>query len=61
MGMKIITTMGDILDSGNWDVYCEKYGINEWCMNEGLADRDTEVQIKLEDAKRWGLLDIRED
>ena len=61
METKIITTMGNILDSGNWGVYCDKYGINEWCMDEGLAGRDTEVQIKLEDAKRWGLLEDQEN
>jgi len=58
--IKITTTMGEILDAGVWNVYCEKYGINEWCMNEGFADSKTEVQITLAEAERWGLIDEKD-
>ncbi|MBK7380435.1 MAG: hypothetical protein IPJ03_16680 [Ignavibacteriales bacterium] len=52
----ITVKMGEILDSDNWEDYCYRYGINEWCINEGRADRDTEVQISLADAMEWGLI-----
>lgn len=48
-------TLGEILDSGHWDEFCEKYGINEWCINEG-ADRDSTKEIFVNDAKKYGLI-----
>jgi len=40
-----------------WEHMCEKYEINEWCLNEGLADDDSTVEISLEDAKLYGLIE----
>ena len=40
-----------------WERMCEKYGINEWCLNEGLADDDSTVEISLEDAELYGLVE----
>jgi len=35
--MKEITVkIIDILESGHWTEFCDKYGINEWCINEGF-------------------------
>lgn len=48
-------TYGEILDSRNWADFCDKYGINEWCINEG-ADRDTNIQILVDDAKKYNLI-----
>ena len=39
-----------------WDKFCTKYGYNYYCLNEG-ADADSEVEITLEDAENWGLID----
>jgi len=34
-----------------------KYGINEWCLNEGIADSDDTIEVSLEDAEHWGLVE----
>ena len=53
--MTVTCTFRDILDTGHWEDYCKGYGINEWCVAEGLAESGTEVTISIEDAKRYGL------
>lgn len=40
-----------------WKRMCDTYGVNEWCISEGLADENTEIEISLEDAKFYGLID----
>lgn len=40
-----------------WEAMCLKYGINEWAINEGLADYDDTIQISLEDAENWGIVE----
>lgn len=40
-----------------WEQMCEKYGINEWCLNEGRADSDDTIEVSLEDAEHWGLVE----
>lgn len=54
--IKVNVTFGKILDHGDWDYFCEKYGINPWCINEGLADRKEQYSISVEDAKKMGLI-----
>lgn len=39
-----------------WEKFCDKYGYNYYCMKEG-ADGDSNVEISLEDAENWGLID----
>jgi len=41
-----------------WKNMCEKYGINQWCISEGWADKYSEVEITLEDAALYGLVDM---
>lgn len=48
-------TFQEIIDSGNWDSFCDKCGVNEWCINEG-ADKNTEKDILISDAKQWNLI-----
>ncbi len=48
-------TLGEILESGYWEKFCEDYGVNEWCINEG-ADRYSEKEIFVNDAKKYGLI-----
>jgi len=48
-------TFQEIIDSGNWDSFCDKYGVNEWCISEG-ANISTEKDILLLDAKEWNLI-----
>ena len=58
--VKIDVKLGDILDApliNAWVKMCEKYGISEWCLNEGLADKNDTVSVTLEDAEHWGLID----
>lgn len=59
--IKISVKLGDVLESGSWDDMCEKYGINEWCINEGRADSDDTIEVSLADAERWGLIEDDED
>lgn len=58
--VKVIVKLGDVLDApliNAWQKMCEKYGINEWCLKEGLADKDDTIEIFLEDAEHWGLIE----
>jgi hypothetical protein len=55
MEFKIIVTAGEILDSGHWDSFCEKRGINEWAMNEGLMDSKEKFVFSLDEAIEIGL------
>lgn len=57
---KIIVTLREILDApltDAWNEYCEATDTNPYCTREGLSP-DTEVEISLEDALRWGLIRI---
>ena len=50
--IKIAVKLGDVLDAGSWEIMCEKYGINEWSLNEGgdrddTVDRNTKIKISL--------------
>lgn len=55
--IKVTVTFGDILDSGRWDRFCMQYGINEWCINEGQADRSSTQEIRLTEAEDWGIIE----
>ena len=46
--------LGFILDSGKWDYICDKYGLNPWCIAEGLADRKDTINISIDDAVEIG-------
>jgi len=59
--VKIPVKFGDILGSGHWIDVCNKYGLNEWCINEGRADRDDTIDITIADAERYGLLKNDDD
>ena len=58
--IKITVKLKEVLNApliGAWQRMCKKYGINEWCMNEGLADDNSTVEIALEDAELYGLVE----
>lgn len=57
---KVTVKLKDVLNAplmSVWERMCEKYGINEWCLNEGLSDDDSTVEISLEDAELYGLVE----
>jgi hypothetical protein len=57
--LKVEVTFGDILDApllGSWDYICEKYGLNVWILNEGLADRKDKYEISIADARYIGII-----
>jgi len=56
MSIKIQISFGDIKDYGDWDVFCNITGTNPWCLNEGLADRDTIAYLTVEEVAQCGLL-----
>jgi len=58
--IKVTVKLVDVLEAplmSAWERMCKKYGINEWCINEGLADDDSTVEISLEDAELYGLVE----
>jgi len=58
--IKVIVKLGDVLNApyiNAWEQMCKKYGINEWCLNEGRADSDDTIEVSLEDAEHWGLIE----
>lgn len=57
--IKVQVTLGDVSSAPYWQAWelmCTKYGINEWCLNEGRAASDDTISISLEDAIHWGLV-----
>lgn len=57
--IKVKVKLTDILNAplvNAWEHMCNKYGINEWCVNEGRADDTSKVEISLEDAEYYGLI-----
>lgn len=58
--MKIEVRLVEVLRApwiNAWKHMCEKYKVNEWCLNEGLADDDSTIEISLEDAERYGIVE----
>ena len=56
----VLVKLKDVLNApliDAWERMCKKYGINEWCLNEGLADYDSTVEISIEDAELYGLVE----
>ena len=56
----VTVKLGDVLHApyiNSWQDMCQKYGINEWCINEGLAESDDTIEVSLEDVEYWGLVD----
>jgi hypothetical protein len=49
---KVRITLRQIAKSGCWAIFCQEYGVNEWCLNEG-ADENAEYEISLKDASEW--------
>lgn len=59
--INITVTLGDILHApyiNAWKDMCEKYGINEWCLNEGISQSNDTVEISLIDAEMYGLIEL---
>jgi len=40
----------------SWSDFCDATGYNEWAIKEGQLDRDEELEITVEQAKRMGLV-----
>jgi hypothetical protein len=58
--IKVTLKLGDVLNASNnnaWFQMCEKYGVNEWCLNEGIANFENTIEVNLEDAEQWGLVE----
>ena len=53
--MTITTTLGKLIDNYDWEEVCEVLGLNEWCLNEGLAHSYDEVELTLKQAEKIGL------
>lgn len=55
--MKIVVTLGNLVEKGCWEQYCEEKGWDPWCINEGRAYTDEEVTLTKEQAIRYGLIE----
>jgi hypothetical protein len=53
---RISVTYRSIMDSYHWEEFCEKYGINPWIINEGMAESSDHVDIDYRDAFKYGIL-----
>lgn len=53
--MKIIITLGEILEKYDWDKACKILGISEWSINEGLSNSSDEVELTIEQAEEIGI------
>ncbi len=56
---KVSATFKELIDPpliGGWDYICEKYGVNSWCVSEGLVDSCDTMEISAEDARHIGIL-----
>jgi hypothetical protein len=48
-------TLEEILHNGNdWEDFCDKYGVNEYAVNEGGGHVQKEIFVN--DAKKYGLI-----
>ncbi len=58
--IKVTVKLGDVLNAplfDAWDDMCGKYGINEWCLNEGRAEEGDAIEVSFKDAEYWGLIE----
>lgn len=56
--MRVIITVGELIDRGRWEQACGVLGIGEWAVNEGQMDRDDELVIEAAEALRIGLVEM---
>jgi hypothetical protein len=52
MEITVTVTAGEILDKGDWDVFCDLKGLNPWCINEGLMESSEKFTLTLEEARQ---------
>ena len=56
--MRIIITIGELVDQGRWSTACGVLGMGEWVVSEGQVDRDDELIITTDEAVRIGLVNV---
>ena len=53
--MRIVLTLEEVCEKCNdWEIFCEKEGFSEWCVNEGGGD--IEISLSEKKAKEYGLI-----
>jgi hypothetical protein len=52
----ICRTFKELVTNHDWDKVCEVTGLNPWCMNEGLADKDDIQWFTESQAKECGII-----
>jgi hypothetical protein len=53
--VKIVVTAREILDSGNWEEFCDMVGLDYYCIAEGM-DEDREFELTNEEAIKLNVL-----
>jgi len=59
--MRIVITVGELIDRGRWEQACGVLGLGEWVVSEGQMDRDDELVIEASEAFRIGLIQMNDD
>ena len=53
--MKIVITMSEILNHGDWSTFCQLRGYDEYILREGLASGDDEEELTPGEVRDFGL------
>ena len=58
--MNITITLKEASDKGIWSEFCDMFGWNYYCLNEGLDDKTKQI-MTIEQAEELGLIKKRDD
>jgi len=56
--MKIVISVGELLDRDKWLDFCELMQMGVWTINEGVVSTDGEFTLTVEQAAALGLIKI---
>jgi len=56
----ITTTAREVMDLGAWSAFCTAAGVNEWALNEGLLEEDTELVLLVDQESAPEALEVAE-
>lgn len=59
--MKVILTASEVMQRGNWEKFCELFGLDLWCLNEGKCYSDQEFTLTEQQAREFGILPDEDD
>lgn len=54
--MRCAVTIGEMMDRGVWETFCDMRQLNVWMVNEGMADREDVYALSEYEARDLGFL-----